>query len=193
MPLLGGGLEETKLIFKSGQIIDTINWKIRPPFDSILLIKRERIIEKIYTSEDRIIKKYPNTLEKICSVKYDSLGIKDGIVPYFLDDNIYMYKLFVNNELETLIRVNKNIPRAILTFKNNVKLFSSFNAEGKKNFTKLTYSAYKIEIVLYYLGGPNIKSLSYRESGKEVVSFDYDDDGMVSKISDGEYQFNLKE
>jgi hypothetical protein len=76
--------------------------------------------------------------------------------------------------------VKKNIPQGIRTYQNNAKLFSSFDEEGNKLYTKITYPDYQKEVLIYFFGSPNIKSIVYFESGKEIISYDYDDNGNLS-------------
>lgn len=171
----------TKQIYLRGKLIDTINWKKTPPFDSIIVKKRVNIYSRAYFKNDSVIVKYRDKDKLFYKSKLDSLGIQDGLVAFYEDDEIFVFKLFMNNSEVVSINTNNNIVRGIYTTKNCCYcLYNSNYENGVVKVIKINLDD-SMELNIRFYDNSTLESIIYGKRFKaKDLSFHYDKQGNMT-------------
>ena len=168
-------------IYLRGKLIDTINWKQIPPFDSLIVKKGENIYSRAFFQNDSVIVKYREEDKIFYKSKLDSLGIQDGLVAFYEDNKIYAFKLFKNNREITSISINTNIVRGIYTAKTCCYSFYNSNYENGVVKVNKIYLDDSMELNISFYDNSTLKSVTYGKPFEtKGISFHYDKEGNMT-------------
>ncbi len=183
---LGHPKVRTKEIYRAGLVIDTINWKKNPPFDSIIVKKRNNIFWIAYQDQGEIVLKYPNKSYEVCRTRIDSNGIKNNFIPFYNENGIDYFRLFIDNKNEVLINLNSNALAGINTTSSKYKYFSSFYKDtGIPEMLKLIHNNGEHNINISFYKNSKIKSIIYGKPFKPIKTYMFDESGVLS-VQDGD-------